>query len=179
MKKSLSLLCAILLIFSLGACGKTNPDSPYASTTVTGEVINADGTSLTLRLGELISGGVFDEDSPTVSFVDENGNNEKNESENMVPPERPNGETNDGNMAPPERPNGETNDENMTPPERPNGEANDENMTPPERPNGEANDGSMAPPERPNGGMNVSGMTPPEYFTAGEETLTVIFQTHR
>lgn len=102
MKKSLSLLCAILLIFSLGACGKTNPDSPYASTTVTGEVINADGTSLTLRLGELISGGVFDEDSPTVSFVDENGNNEKNESENMVPPERPNGGMNVSGMTPPE-----------------------------------------------------------------------------
>ena len=71
MKKVISLLCAAALIFSLSACGKKAEaidNSAYAGQTVTGKVIEINGSVVTLHLGELSESS----DRPDAAGDDEN-----------------------------------------------------------------------------------------------------------
>lgn len=68
MKKLLCLICSVPLVFSLAGCGSSpdsgaatadpgaaleNPDTAQSNSTITGQVISMDGSTVTLQLGEL------------------------------------------------------------------------------------------------------------------------------
>ncbi len=94
MKKLLSILCILALVFSLAACGSsTSADSLY------GKVTAIDGSTVTVQLGEMSEqGGAPEGQAP---------------SDNQQPPEKPDGDTSgsdtasNGDQQPPEMPSGE------------------------------------------------------------------------
>ena len=184
MKKLLSVLCAAAVILSFSACGKSNENSAYAGTTVTGKVTAIDDSVVTLQLGEL-SENDSRPDMPGAS--DGNGSSG---SENGTPPAKPDGDSSTadggsgGGNTPPELPSGSG--DGNAPSGAPSG--SDNGGTPPELPS-DSGDGN-APSGAPSGSDN--GGTPPELpsgsgdgnapsdalgasqsFTAGDESIGV------
>ena len=147
MKKILSILCILALVFSLAACGSsTSADSIY------GKVTAIDGSIVTVQLGEMSEqGGAPSGQAP---------------SDGQQPPEKPDGDTSGSDTSsnsqqPPEMPSGEA----------PSGQAPSDNQQPPEKPDGDTSGSDTAsngqqPPEMPNGQAPSGG------FTASGETAS-------
>ena len=149
------------MIFSMVACGKSSDNSAYAGSTVTGKVTAIKDSTVTLQLGELTE-------------------NENDDSNRQVPPEKPDSDNSDSsnapgseNATPPEKPDGDSsNGSGQTPPEMPSG--SDSSNTPPDMPSG--SDSSNTPPDMPSGSNGNAPSGKPgssKTFTAGDETISV------
>lgn len=102
MKKLLSLLCAIAVVFSLAACNKTpdtHENSVYAGSTVTGKVTAIKDSDVTVQFGELTESE--NGDRPDMPGTPPDSDSTASGSENGIPPEKPDG---DNGNTPPEMP---------------------------------------------------------------------------
>ena len=135
MKKILSILCMLALVFSLAACGSsTSADSIY------GKVTAIDGSTVTVQLGEMSEqGGVPSGQAP---------------SDGQQPPEMPSGEA----------PSSQTPSGGQQPPEKPDGDASGSDVAsdgqqPPEMPSSEAPNGQAPSSQAPGGGFTAGEET--------------------
>ena len=136
MKKILSILCMLALVFSLAACGSsTSADSIY------GKVTAIDGSTVTVQLGEMSEqGGVPSGQAP---------------SDGQQPPEMPSGEA----------PSSQTPSGGQQPPEKPDGDASGSDTSgnggqqPPEMPSSEAPNGQAPSSQAPGGGFTAGEET--------------------
>ncbi len=135
MKKILSILCMLALVFSLAACGSsTSADSIY------GKVTAIDGSTVTVQLGEMSEqGGAPSGQAP---------------SDGQQPPEMPSGEA----------PSSQTPSGGQQPPEKPDGDASGSDVAsdgqqPPEMPSSEAPNGQAPSSQAPGGGFTAGEET--------------------
>ena len=136
MKKILSILCMLALVFSLAACGSsTSADSIY------GKVTAIDGSTVTVQLGEMSEqGGAPSGQAP---------------SDGQQPPEMPSGEA----------PSSQTPSGGQQPPEKPDGDASGSDTSgnggqqPPEMPSSEAPNGQAPSSQAPGGGFTAGEET--------------------
>ena len=159
MKKLISILCALALVFSLAACGAKR-NTEYAGQTIAGQVTALDGTSVTLALGELSqSGGPSGQDG-------------------QQPPEMSGGDSTETQSTgtPPEKPAGsdDSSQSSQQPPEMPSGDSSTQPTgTPPEKPDGDDTQSGGTPPEMPDGEQPGQGGPGGSSFTTSGETATV------
>lgn len=107
-KKVFSILCAAALTLSLVACGKETTEN-NSSQTMTGQVTEIDGSSVTLLLGELSQKRQAPPEKPEGDVPLESGEPDDSDSQNsQTPPEKPDGGTSDSGSGntPPEMPSG-------------------------------------------------------------------------
>ena len=155
-KRTIALLCAAAMVLSLAACGT----GEWSGQTLTGQVTEIDGSTVTLQLGELTEGG---------APGDQNGQNDTNSQNDK---NTPTGQAPSDGQTPPDRPDGT---DGGTPPDLPDGQdPGSSDGQPPEKPDdaagGSGGDAPAAPPDgAPSGGMGG--------FTAGDETVTLDFSS--
>ena len=163
-KRTIALLCAAAMALSLAACGT----GEWSGQTLTGQVTEIDGSTVTLQLGELNEGG---------APGDQNGQTGQNDQNDTNSQDAPTGQPDQTGQAP---------SDGQTPPDRPDGGDGSDGGTSPDRPEGQSSDGQ--PPEKPDGTAGGSGdapSAPPDGapsggmggFTAGDETATLDFSS--
>ena len=162
-KRLLSFTCAAALLASLAACGasSSSTSTDEEDSTVTGQVLSIDGTTVTLQLGTLSenAGGA----------------------PQGTPPDQPDGSSDSGtdDQTPPAKPEdaSDSTGDAQTSPEQPSGGNSSDNANAPEAPAGDASGSGngQTPPEQPsgNGGDAPSGMPGGSSFTAGDESMTL------
>ncbi len=170
-KRTIALLCAAGMVLSLAACGT----GEWSGQTLTGQVTEIDGSTVTLQLGTLTEGGAPGDQDGQDGQTDQTGQTDTNSQDGQ--PDQTGQAPSDG-QTPPDRPDG---GDGGTPPDLPDGQdpGNGDGSTPPEKPDGAApsddaaggsGDAPSAPPDgAPSGG--VGG------FTAGDETATLDFSS--
>ena len=162
-KRLLSFTCAAALLASLAACGasSSSTSTDEEDSTVTGQVLSIDGTTVTLQLGTL--------------------NENAGGAPQGTPPDKPDGSSNSGtnDQTPPAKPEdaSDSTGDAQTSPEQPSGGSVSDSTNAPEAPAGDASGSGngQTPPEQPsgNGGDAPSGMPGGSSFTAGDESMTL------
>jgi hypothetical protein len=135
-KPILSVVCASVLAFSLAACGSGN-DTSSTNTTVTGQITELSGTSVTLQLGELSQGEQPGSAPASDSSAPAEDTASSDQSQKQTPPEKPDSDTQDSSETPPEKPADDTDSQDgQKPDDKPDGQpggstftAGDETLT--------------------------------------------------
>ncbi len=160
------MLCILVMIFSLPACGNKAGDTIY------GKVTAIDGTTVTVQLGEMSE----QEDSQQGQMPSgENSDSQQGEVQGEQPPEKPDG---DSNQQPPSNSGSSqpAGSDNQQPPEKPDGDSSSSSDSNSQAQGGdaqgaEANGGEAigggAPSGEAQGGMPEAGG-----FTAGDESAS-------
>ena len=155
-KRTIALLCAAAMVLSLAACGA----GEWSGQTLTGQVTEIDGSTVTLQLGTLTEGG---------APGDQTGQNDPNSQDGQ--PDRTGQAPSDG-QTPPDRPDS---GDGGTPPDQPDGQdPGSSDGQPPEKPDDAAAGGSGDAPAAPPDGAPSGGMGG---FNAGDETATLDFSS--
>ncbi len=174
-KRTIALLCAAAMVLALTACGS----GTWSGQTLTGQVTEIDGSTVTLQLGELTEGGApgaQTDQSDTDTQTDQTG---QAPSDGQTPPDRPDGGDGTDGETPPEKPEGqEPGTDGGTPPEKPDATAPSDDGTASENGAAPSDDGTA-------GGSDEAPGTPPDGapsggtggFTAGDETATLDFSS--
>lgn len=152
-KRVISLVCIVALLFSLTAC-TTKETADYSDQTIYGQVTEFKNNALTVQLGECSS------------------------SNSKKQPSDASNESSDSSQAPPEMSEGNS-ENNSTPPAKPedSSDSSNSNQAPPDSPDGNASS-NQTPPSMPDGGSNGEGMTTNvsqlrSSFTLGDELATL------
>ena len=121
-KPILSVVCASALAFSLAACGSGN-DTGSNNTTVTGQITELSGTSVTLQLGELSQGEQPGGAPSSDSSAPSEDTASSDQSQKQTPPEKPDDDTQDSSGTPPEKPANDTSSQDgQKPDSKPDGQ---------------------------------------------------------
>lgn len=157
-KRTIALLCAAAMVLSLAACGT----GEWSGQTLTGQVTEIDGSTVTLQLGEMTEGGAPGDQDGQNSQDGQPDRTGQAPSDGQTPPDRPDG---DDGGTPPDLPDGQDpGSGDGQPPEKPDGAAPSDDAA------GGSGDEPSAPPDgAPSGGMGG--------FTAGDETATLDFSS--